>query len=134
MIQTCQLIFNKQDEISIEHDCVLWGACVIIPSRGRERVFELLHESHPGIVKMKSIARRVCWWPKLDYDIESCVHNCGNCQAMTAVPSLSSVHPLEWTVKPCVRIHVDCCRSNVPYCYWQLFKMVRNHTYRLNDS
>ena len=47
--------------ISIEQGCVLWGTRVIIPSRGRERVLELLHESHPGIVKMKSIARRVCW-------------------------------------------------------------------------
>ena len=37
------------------------GTRVIIPSRGQERVLELLHESHPGIVKMKSIARRVCW-------------------------------------------------------------------------
>ena len=42
--------FNKQDEISIEQGCVLWGTRVIIPSRGRVRVLELLHESHPGIV------------------------------------------------------------------------------------
>ena len=87
--------FNKQDEISIEQGCVLWGTHVTIPSRGRERVLELLHECYSGIVKMKSIARRVCWWPKLDSDIESYVHNCGNCQAMTAEPPLSSVHPWE---------------------------------------
>ena len=62
--------FNKKDDISIEQGCVLWGTRVIKPSCGRERVFELLHESHPGIVKIKSIARRVRWWPKLDSDIE----------------------------------------------------------------
>ena len=89
--------FKKQDEISIEQGCVLWDTRVIIPSRGRERVLELLHESHPGIVKMKSIARRVCWWPKLDSDIESYVHNCGNCQAMTAVPPLSSVQMYDFS-------------------------------------
>ena len=65
---------------------------VIIPSRGRERILELLHEIHHGIVKMKSIVRRVCWWPKLESDIESYVHNCGNCQITTAVPALTSVH------------------------------------------
>ena len=102
--------FNQQDEISIEQGCVLWGTRVIIPSRGRERVLELLHESHPGIVQMKSIARRVCWWPKLDYDIESCVHSCGNSQAMTAVPPFSSVHPWEWPGKPWVRIQVITIR------------------------
>ena len=99
--------FIKQDEISIEQGCVLWGTCVIIPSRGPERVLELLLESHPGIVKMKSIARRVCWWPNLDYDIEPYVNNCGNCQATTEVPPLASVHPWEWPGKPWVVIHVD---------------------------
>ena len=66
---------NKQDEISIELGCVLWGTHVIILSRRRECVLELLHDSHPGVVKMKSIARREYWWPKLDSDIESYVHN-----------------------------------------------------------
>ena len=50
---------NLSVDISIEQGCVLWGTRVIIPSRGRERLLELLHESHPGIVKMKYIARRV---------------------------------------------------------------------------
>ena len=47
------------------------GTRVIVLSREQGRVLELLHESHPGIVKMKFIARRVCWWSKLDSDIES---------------------------------------------------------------
>ena len=91
LIQTCQLILtNKMKYIYIEQECVLWGMTrVIIPSRGRERVLELLHESHPGIVKMKYIARRVCWWPKLDSEIESYAHNCGNCQVTTAVSTTS---------------------------------------------
>ena len=80
---------------------------VIIPSRGRERILELLQESHPGIVKMTYIDRRVCWWPKLDSDIESYVYNCGNCQATTSVPLLASVNAWEWPGKHCVRIHVD---------------------------
>ena len=95
--------FNKQDEISIEQGCVLWRTRVIIPSRGRERVLDLLHESHPGIVKMKAMAR-VCWWPKLGSDSESYVHNCGNYQATTAVTPIASVH---WPGKHWVRIHVD---------------------------
>ena len=97
--------FNKQYEIYIEQGCVLWGTRVIIPSRRRERVLELLYESHPGIVKMKSIDRRVCWWPKLDSDIESYVNNCGNCQAMTVGPPLSSAHL-------CYRINIIMFLSN----------------------
>ena len=56
---------------------------------------------------MKSITRRVCWWPKRDSDIESYVHYCGNCQATTAVPPLASVHPWEWPRKSWMKIHVD---------------------------
>ena len=54
--------FNKQGEISIEQGCV-WGTHVIIPSSGRDRVLELLHESNPGIFKMKSIARECVGGP-----------------------------------------------------------------------
>ena len=73
--------FHKQNEISIENGCLLWGTRVIIPTSGHKAVLELLHECHPGIVKMKSIARRVCWWP--------------------------TVHPWEWPGIPWHRIHVD---------------------------
>ena len=53
---------------------------------------------------MKSLGRRVCWWPILDSDIASYVHNSGNCQT---VPQLTSVHSLEWPGKHWLRIHVD---------------------------
>ena len=99
--------FHKQNEISIENGCLLWGTRVIIPTSGHKAVLELLHECHPGIVKMKSIARRVCWWPKIDSDIESFVQNCGNCQSQVSLPSLSTVHPWEWQGIPWHRIHVD---------------------------
>ena len=99
--------FHKQNEISIENGCLLWGTRVIIPTSGHKEVLELLHECHPGIVKMKSIARRVCWWPKIDSDIESFVQNCGNCQSQVSLPSLSTVHPWEWPGIPWHRIHVD---------------------------
>ena len=85
-------LFIKQYEISIEQGCVLWGTHVIIPSRGRERVFELFHESSPGIVK---IIYNECVVVPTGSEIESYVHNCGNCHAMAAVPPLASEHPWE---------------------------------------
>lgn len=35
-----------------------------------------VHENHPGIVRMKSLARMHVWWPNLDIDIESKVRTC----------------------------------------------------------
>ena len=31
----------------------------------------MIHEGHPGIVRMKMFARNYVWWPKLDQDLES---------------------------------------------------------------
>ena len=39
-----------------------------------------LHESHPGISRMKSLARGYVWWPGLDQQLEQQVHTCAPCQ------------------------------------------------------
>ena len=50
-----------------------------MPMRGRKRVLEMLHESHPGIARMKALARGYVWWPGLDKNIEDCVKECTTC-------------------------------------------------------
>ena len=34
-------------------------------------ILKLLHEGHPGIARMKALARSVVWWPGLDVELES---------------------------------------------------------------
>ena len=71
--------------------CVVWGSQVIIPPPGRKWVVEELHETHPGIVKMKNLARSYIWWPNLCADLEAKVRSCTECQASRACydPNLS---------------------------------------------
>ena len=45
---------------------------------------------------MKNIARRVVWWPNFDKDIENYVKSCDNCQSVSAVSTMSTIHPWEW--------------------------------------
>ena len=72
--------FNKKDELSVQSGCLLWGSHVIVPPKGREMIVKELHESHPGISRMKSLARGYVWWPGLDQQLEEQVHNSASCQ------------------------------------------------------
>ncbi|CAB4022898.1 Hypothetical predicted protein [Paramuricea clavata] len=65
-----QPYFARKDELSVHAGCLMWGARVIVPPQGRDEVMNILHDSHPGIVRMKGIARSHVWWPKMDQALE----------------------------------------------------------------
>uniref|UniRef100_A0A5S6QL73 RNA-directed DNA polymerase n=1 Tax=Trichuris muris TaxID=70415 RepID=A0A5S6QL73_TRIMR len=75
-----QPFVQRQAEISAHRNCLLWGSRVIVPEKARSRVLKLLHEAHPGVVRMKALARSYVWWPQLDRDIEDIVKRCNLCQ------------------------------------------------------
>ena len=99
--------FNKRTELSVESGCILRGIRVVVPPQGRRKVLELLHEAHPGMERMKQLARSYVWWPGLDTAIEGTVKSCFACQASRNNPQVSPLHPWEWPEKPWTRIHID---------------------------
>ena len=98
---------RRRYELSTEGVCVLWGNRVVIPCKGRKRALEILHESHPGIVRMKSLARGYMWWPGMDKEIEECVRACTVCQSTRKQPPVAPPHPWAWPEKPWARVHID---------------------------
>ena len=59
---------------------ILWGSRIIVPKPGREQLLSLLHDGHPGISKMKGLARNYVWWSNINADIEAQVKRCNQCQ------------------------------------------------------
>lgn len=95
--KTLNPYYNRRNEITVSHGCLMWGIRVIIPVKFRTRILELLHSSHPGVVKMKALARRShVWWPGMDHEIEKLVKSCTGCQTTQHAPTLAPLHPWEW--------------------------------------
>lgn len=99
--------FIRQHELSTHKGCILWGTRVVIPPKGREKVMQELHLSHPGIVKMKALARSHVWWPGIDEDIEKFVRLCSPCQMSRHSRPAAPVHPWEVPHAPWSRLHLD---------------------------
>ena len=99
--------FRKRDELSIDSDILLWHERVIVPETMRSSVLHALHEGHPGIVGMRSLARYYVWWPGIDKDVERCVQSCELCQQNR--PHQPEVPLFSWNVAngSWDRIHID---------------------------
>ncbi|XP_054272632.1 uncharacterized protein K02A2.6-like [Macrosteles quadrilineatus] len=98
---------KRKDELSIEANCVLWGSRVVIPDKLRDNVLRLLHDQHPGIVRMKMLARSYVWWPGLEPAIESMVRSCHICQSSRN--SSVKVPLQQWpkSTRRWQRVHID---------------------------
>ncbi|XP_062843599.1 uncharacterized protein K02A2.6-like [Trichomycterus rosablanca] len=98
---------KRHDELSVEEGCVLWGTRVVTPAKLRAAVLKEIHSGHPGIVKMKAIARQYVWWPHIDMDIEKVCKGCETCQLEQRMPRHVPLHPWEFPGDVWKRLHID---------------------------
>ena len=81
-------------------------ATLVVPPTGRTK-FKELHEGHPRVSCMKSIARGFVWWPKMDKEFEEVVKQCDTCQRTRHLPAAAPLQPWEWPQWPWIRVHAD---------------------------
>lgn len=79
----------------------------MVPQTLRKLVLETLHRGHPGIVRMKALARSYEWWPGLDTDITEWVATHTLCQESRPAPPSTPAWEWETPKSPWVRVHID---------------------------
>ena len=98
---------SRENEIGIECGCLMWGIRVIVPESLQSKLLDSLHENHPGMTRVKALARSYFWWTGLDKAIEDQAKSCVACQAIQASPAPAPLHPWVWPDAPWKRIHID---------------------------
>ncbi|XP_050502926.1 uncharacterized protein K02A2.6-like [Diabrotica virgifera virgifera] len=98
--------FLKRHEMSVEENCLLVGSKVIVPTVLRNKILELIHENHTGMVRSKMLARSIVWWPGLQHDIEQMISSCEICQ-LSQNNSEKSLMPWPRTANVFERVHID---------------------------
>ena len=98
---------HRGTEITIHHGILMWGSRVVDPTKLRERVLEILHEGHIGMVKMKGSSQGYVWWPNIDKDIDGTVRYCGGCQETANNPAHAPLHRWDYPDLPWKRPHID---------------------------
>lgn len=102
----------RKDQLSTDQGCVLSGSRVIIPPKFRRRLLSDVHDGHPGITRMKALARSFLWWPGLDEETEIYVSQCAVCETTLNRPAAAPLHPWSWATTSWERIHVDFAEIN----------------------
>ncbi|XP_062586483.1 uncharacterized protein K02A2.6-like [Saccostrea cucullata] len=56
---------------------------------------------------MKTLARKFCWWPEIDQDIEIMAKRCQGCQQNQNAPKRAPLNAWKWPTKAWERVHID---------------------------
>ena len=102
---------TRQNEITTENGCLMWGTRVIIPASLKRKILNLLHEGHNGITRTKMLARSYVWWPKIDEDIENHIKSCLICQSCQNSAPKVPYSPWPISKHPWQRIHIDFAKD-----------------------
>ena len=89
----------------------------MVPLSLQACVLAELHASHPGIVRMKGLARGHMWWPGLNAAVKKTVFNCDACQGTHRQPPAIPLQPWPWATTPWERVHIDYAGPFQGYMY-----------------
>ena len=70
-----------KEELSISDGVILRDHRLVIPSALQQKVIDIAHHTHQGIVKTKQLIREKVWFPNIDKLVDETVQKCIPCQS-----------------------------------------------------
>ncbi|XP_033749269.1 uncharacterized protein K02A2.6-like [Pecten maximus] len=77
--ETAHHYWPFRDELSFIDGLLFKSHTIIVPRTLRCEILKTIHSSHLGIVKCKSRARELLYWPGMSSEIEDTVSKCSTC-------------------------------------------------------
>ena len=106
---TVESLYRVRSELTVNEDnnLLLRGTRLVIPSALQDRVLNIAHEGHRGVVRTKQLIREKVWFPGVDAQVERLVTNCLPCQAGTPKQTSAPLQMSELPSRPWAEISVD---------------------------
>ncbi|XP_061503481.1 uncharacterized protein LOC133391707 [Anopheles gambiae] len=99
--------FVRREGLQVVDNCVMFGDRIVVPSKFRKRIVRQLHRGHPGMERMKSLARSYIYWPNVDDDVAQFVRQCDACAEAAKAPTKATLESWPLPDRPWQRVHVD---------------------------
>ncbi|XP_039453069.1 uncharacterized protein K02A2.6-like [Culex pipiens pallens] len=110
--------FARRDGLQVVDDCVMFGDRIVVPLKFRKRIIRQLHRGHPGMDRMKSLARSYVYWPNVDDDVVQFVRQCKPCAAAAKSPTKATLESWPLPDRPWQRVHIDYAGPVDGYYYF----------------
>ncbi|XP_037043751.1 uncharacterized protein K02A2.6-like [Bradysia coprophila] len=102
-----KIFYNRRESLCELDDCLLFNDRVVIPLSLQNEILQQLHVAHPGIVRMKALARSYVYWPNIDKDITEYVQRCSRCASTAKTPVKATLSSWPKSSHVWSRVHID---------------------------
>ena len=96
-------------DLSIVDGLLIYQDRIVVPTKQRTEVLEILHESHQGLEKCKENARSSVWWPGIGKDLKEMISSCMTCLENKPAQRYEPMKATELPSRPWEVLGTDLC-------------------------
>ena len=86
-----KLYWASRGELSLHDNLLLYGSCIIVPSKLRKETLAKIHRGHQGIQRCQACVMTSVWGPGVGQVVETYVKHCSHCQKKYVPPNILDI-------------------------------------------